>query len=112
MDIKLRTGLGLATVWRWVQNLRESKEIYLHHKEIHPNGGPLISVYYPGKRPPKYSARVPKVATSKERAARNRKAMRASGDWEDVKARRRAQYHANKKPRRDALTAALYGDKR
>jgi len=108
-DVRERTGLGLATVHRWLEDLLLSKEIHLHHKELSPHGGPLISVFYPGPAPAGFRPKVPKMPTDRERSARYRKRLRQSGEWEDVKARRRATYHANKKPKRDPLTAAFFG---
>ena len=108
-DVRAKTGLGLATVSRWLTDLRIKGEIHLHHKEISPHGGPLISVFYPGPAPAGFKPKIPKVLDEIARTRRYRRNARKSGAWEDIKAKRRARYHANKKPRRDALTAALFG---
>ena len=108
-DIRAKTGLGLATVSRWLSDLLNAGEIHLHHKEVSPHGGPLISVFHPGPAPAGFKPKIPKMLTDRERGARYRKKMRQNGDWEDVKAKRRATYHANKKPKRDPLTAAFFG---
>lgn len=109
-QVRQRTGLGLATVSRWLNDLRIAGEIHLHHKEVSPHGGPLISVFYPGALPAGFKPRVPKLLTNSQRTAKYRRNARKSGAWEDIKARRRAAYHAQKKPRRDPLTAALFGE--
>lgn len=108
-DVRAKTGLGLATVSRWLNHLLDAGEIHLHHKLVSPHGGPLISVFYPGPAPAGFVPRLPKLPTDAERSAKQRARMRKTGDWEDVKARRRALYYANKKPKRDPLTAALFG---
>lgn len=108
-DIRAKTGLGLATVHRWLTDLRVNDEIHLHHKEISPHGGPLISVFYPGPAPAGFKPRVPKLLDDIGRTRKYRRNARKSGAWEDIKAKRRATYHARKKPKRDALTAALFG---
>ena len=109
-DVRAKTGLGLATVSRWLNALLDAGQIHLHHKTVSPHGGPLISHFYPGPAPAGFKPRLPKVLTERERSARARKRMRQSGEWEDVKARRRALYYANKKPKRDQITAALFGE--
>jgi len=108
-DVRARTGLSLATVSRWFTDLRTADEIHLHHKEVHPNGGPMVSVFHPGPAPAGFKPKIPKLLNDIGRTRRYRRNARASGEWEDIKARRRAAYHANKKPRRDALTSALFG---
>lgn len=108
-QVRERTGLGLATVHRWLDDLLKAEEIHLHHKEVSPHGGPLISVFHPGPAPAGFIPKMPKVLGDKQRTAKYRREARKSGAWEDIKAKRRARYHANKKPRRDALTAAFFG---
>ena len=99
-DVRAKTGLGLATVSRWLNDLLNAGEIHLHHKTVSPHGGPLISVFYPGPAPAGFKTKMPKMPTASERSAKARAAMRKSGAWEDVKARRRAAYYAKKKPKR------------
>lgn len=108
-DVRAKTGLGLATVSRWLTDLRNSGEIHLHHKEVSPHGGPLISVFYPGPAPAGFKPKIPKILDDISRTRRYRRKARKSGAWEDIKAKRRAKYHASKKPKRDALTAAFFG---
>lgn len=108
-DVRAKTGLGLATVSRWLNDLLKAEEIHLHHMEVSPTGGPLISVFHPGPAPAGFKPKIPKLPTDTERTARYRRNARKSGAWEDIKAKRRAKYHANKKPKRDPLTAALFG---
>lgn len=109
-DVKAKTGFGVATISRWLRDLRIDGEIYLHHKEISPHGGPMISVFYPGPAPAGFKPNIPRVPTDTERKARYRRNARRSGEWEDIKAKRRAAYHANKKPKRDPLMAAFFGE--
>jgi len=108
-EVRAKTGLGLATVHRWLEDLLARQEIHLHHKEVSPHGGPLISVFHPGPAPAGFKPKLPRLPTDRQRSAAYRKRLRQTGDWEDVKAKRRAEYHANKKPKRDALTAAFFG---
>lgn len=103
-DVKERTGLGTATVHRWLKDLHSSGEVHIGAWEAHPHGAPFVKVYHVGP-----GADVPcgmKAKTGRE----IRKAMRQSGDWEDVKAQRRAKYHAQKPvARRDPLMVGLFG---
>lgn len=108
-EVRQKTGFGLATVSRWLNDLLKCNEIYLHHKAIGPIGGKPTDYFHPGPKPKGFLPKIPKIPTSNERTAKYRKNARKSGHWEDVLAKRRAQYHAAKKPRRDFLTAALFG---
>lgn len=108
-DVRAKTGLGLATVSRWLNDLVSAGEIHLHHKEISPHGGPMISVFHPGPAPAGFKPKIPRLPTEVERSARYRRNARKTGHWEDIKAKRRAKYHASKKPKRDPLMTAFFG---
>lgn len=106
-QIRERTGLGLATVSRWVADLCECKEAHIGGWWINPHGGPVAEILHAGPpigRKPKR----PKVRTDLERTQAYRRRLRDSGEWEHVKAKRRTQYRINN-PARDPLTAALFG---
>lgn len=104
-DIRARTGLSLGTVSRWVASLCDDGEAHVGDWYRTPKGGPFAEVIFPGagKTPPR-----PAVVGSGERTRVYRKRMRASGEWEDVKARNRGAYHAARIPKPDPL-AALFG---
>lgn len=108
-EVRQKTGFGIATISRWLNDLLECNEIYLHHKAVGPNGGKLTEYFHPGPKPKGFKPKIPKMPTDRERTNRWRENARKSGKWEDIKAKRRASYHANKKPKRDPLTAALFG---
>lgn len=103
-----RTGLSLASVSRALHAMREACLVYVLDWSPHPHGGPDAAVYALGKKP---DAKRRAIETDAARSRRVRKAQRASGEWEDVKARRRAQYHAAKAPpteHPDALMRAMF----
>lgn len=102
------TGLGLATVCRWIQSLLESEEVFECKKVRHPHGGPDASVYRAGPRPKGFRKASPPTYTDKARTDGYRKKLRASGEWEHVLARRRATYRADN-PVRCPLTQGLFG---
>lgn len=103
------TGLAVPTVWRWVQDMAKSGEVHIGGWYCPPGGGPLAGVYHAG---PGVTAKMPRLSTTRERSRKYRRRMRASGDWEDVKARERSKYHAARPVRRDPLTAAFFGPAR
>ena len=105
-QIRERTGLGVATVSRWCEDLRARGEAHVGGWWVHPTGGPAAEVFHPGRGT---TPKRPKLSTDRQRVRAYRRRMRASGDWEDVKARRRAEYHARKPVRRDPLVAAFFG---
>jgi len=108
-DVRQRTGLGLATTHRWLQDLLTAGEIHVHHMEVNPHGGPLIHIYHPGPAPAKHRIKKPKLTTEADRVKRYRRKLKQTGEWEDFLAKSRAYYWSKKKPQRDPLTAAFYG---
>lgn len=108
-EVRQRTGLSLATTHRWLQDLLAAGEIYVHHMDVNPHGGPLISVFYPGPAPAGHKVKLPKLTTDADRVKRYRRKLKQTGDWEDLLAKSRAYYWSKKKPQRDPLTAALFG---
>ena len=107
-EISERTGLGTATVHRWLKDLQQAGEAHIGDWAVHPHGGPIMAIYRAGPGPD-----VPctiRIVSDKQRARMHRRELRKSGDWEDVKARRRAAYHARKPVvRRDPLMVGLFG---
>lgn len=101
-----RTGLGLATVSRWVADLREHRQARIIRWVPTPNGGPLAAVHAPGRG---RDAPKPSAPPPAQRVRRYRARLRATGEWADRQARERARYWASKPPRRDPLVAAFFG---
>jgi hypothetical protein len=110
-QIAARTGLGLATVCRWLQVLLDERHVHVCAFEPHPNGGPDAAVYRRGPRPHKFRPKQRRVPTDLDRVHAYRSRLRASGEWEHRLAIKRARWRADH-PRRDALTAALFGGAR
>lgn len=108
VEIRAVTGLGEATVWRWVQVLLDEGHIHVAFYRTPPNGGTLCAVYRFGPRPKWYRPARPKTLTAGERTKRYRSGLRESGEWDHVLAMQRARYRADR-PKRDTLTAALFG---
>lgn len=108
-EIIAATGLGLATVWRWVEDLVASNEAHLHRYKVSPSGGPLIAIYHPGPARKGHIPAKPRLSTDLERTRKYRRNARKSGAWEDIKAKSRAAYWRKKQPQRDPLVAALFG---
>ena len=104
-----RTGLGAATVSRYLKSLEQADEIHLHHKRISPHGGPMISVFHPGPAPAGFKPRIPKPTSSLERTRRYRRNSKKTGAWQDMLAQHRAYYWRKKKPKRDTLMSAFFG---
>lgn len=106
-EISERTGLGTATVHRWLKDLQASGDTHIGAWAVHPHGGPIMAIYHAGPGPD-----VPctiRIPSERERTRRHRRALRKSGEWEDVKARRRAAYHASKPVKRRDPLMALFG---
>lgn len=101
-----RTGLGLATVSRWVADLRAARQARIAGWQAPANGGPLAAIYGRGNRKDRPK---PPSPPAELRVRRYRARLRASGEWVDRQARQRARYWASKPPRRDPLVAALFG---
>lgn len=107
-EIRERTGLGLATVSRWCEDLRARREAHVGGWWLHPHGGPVSEVWHPGDG---VTPRRPRIRTAVQRGRANRQRLRASSDLEDVNARRRARYYARRgtPTPRDPLMRAFYG---
>jgi hypothetical protein len=109
-----RTGLSLATISRTLSAMREAQMVYVRDWIPHPHGGPDAAVFALGDKP---DAKRRVAATDAARTRRMRAAMRKSGEWEDVKAKRRARYHASKpapaapEAHPDPLMRAMYCSK-
>lgn len=107
-EISERTGLGTATVHRWLKDLHAAGDAHIGAWAVHPHGGPIMAIYHAGPGPD-----VPckiRIVDAVERSRRHRRELRKAGDWEDVKAKRRAKYHASKPvARRDPLMVGLFG---
>lgn len=108
-DVRLRTGLGIATVHRWLQDLLEAGEIHVHRMSVNPHGGPLISVFHAGPAPAGHKIKMPRLTTDADRVKRYRRKLKQTGEWEDLLVKSREYYWRKKKPQRDPLTAALFG---
>lgn len=104
-DIRLKTGLGVATVSRWVNDLHASSEAYVKRWDT-PTNGPFMAVYARGRKP---DAPRPAAKTVRERTESSRRGQRTNGAWEDRLAAGRARYWAEKPAARDPMTAALFG---
>ena len=109
-DVRMRTGLGIATTHRWLQDLLGAGEIHVHHMDVNPHGGPLVSVFHAGPAPAGHEIKTPKLTTQVDRARRYRRKLKQTGEWEELLRKGREYYWLKKKPRRDTLTSALFGD--
>lgn len=108
VQLQQQLNLGAATVSRWLTDLLDSKRIHICRLEQNPHGGPQTLVYRFGAKPKGRPSKKPRKLSDLERTRLYRKRMRDSGEWEHTLAKRRATYRADK-PRRDPLTAALFG---
>ncbi len=107
-DIHAKTGVSLAAISRWCEYLHDCEDAHIggwqRSAKYH---GVFMAVYHPG---PGADVKCPyKPRTQRDRDRDSRRTRRKSGEWEDRKARERAYYWAKKGPRRDPLTAALFG---
>lgn len=102
-------GLGVSTIWRWLQLLTEGNAAYVDRKIVSENGGPLVAVYRAGPRPANHKVREAKPLGDLGRTHKYRKKLRASGDWEDRLAKQRAKYWVDRTIKRDPLVAAFFG---
>jgi predicted ArsR family transcriptional regulator len=95
-EIAAELGIGMATAWRWVQELEETHKIHVCERKVHPHGGPLINVYRIGRRPPKFRIKQPKILGDSERVARYRQRLKQSTGWDDMLERQRNAYWRDK----------------
>lgn len=102
-------GLGLTTAWRWLQILVKDQVAYVDRKIIPETGGPPTALYVWGPKPHKHKVKPAKILGPVARKRKHRKNMRESGEWEDVLAKQRAKYWAEKTAKRDPLSAAFFG---
>jgi len=103
-----RTGLGAATVSRWLQVLVSEGHVHVCRYKAIPHGGRDAAVYRRGPQPKGVKPKTRRVLTDQERSRTYRRKQRASGEWEHKKALERARWRADH-PVRDALTVALFG---
>jgi DNA-binding Lrp family transcriptional regulator len=112
-ELQERSGLSIGSVSRHLTALlaETPRRIRIVRWRRHPHGGPFEAVY--ALRRPHgrcTDAPMPTRLTEAEKSARYRERARRSGDWDDVMARRRADYWTRRrKPRRDAMITALFG---
>lgn len=107
--LQIQTGLPPATVCRWVNILVELRQIHLYEETYQPHGGPATKWYRRGPKPNGFRVRRPKLRTPLERSRDYRAMLKRTGQWEDFLARKRAMEKA-RKPKRDRLTRALFGE--
>lgn len=103
-QIMERTGLSAGTVSRWVTDLRNAGQA--HIGKWTRTRGVFLSTIHAG---PGRDAKKPKPLTSAQLTRNSRQRMRKSGEWTDRMAKDRARYWRKKAPKRDPLTAALFG---
>jgi hypothetical protein len=113
-EMSAASGLTAATVWRYVKRLTaehlgplpRQAHISAWKRDDGPSRKP-VAVYSrgPGKDVPCTIKPIGNTKSYKE----YRKRQRASGDWEDRKAKERAKHWANKPARPDPITSALFG---
>lgn len=108
-ELEARTGLSASSVLRAINALcRHGDPIHISGWAVPANGGPATPRYALGLGPDT-PCRV-LVPTGAERCRQYRERLRASGEWEDVKAARRARYWtARPAARRDPLMVGLFG---
>lgn len=107
-EIHAKTGVSQAAISRWLTYLRACADAHIGGWTRSPNcPGIIMAIYHPGPGADVVCRLKP--MTQRDRDRRSRATRRKSGDWEDRKAAERARYWAAKQPRRDPLTAALFG---
>lgn len=107
-EIALKIGLPRNTTWRWLEQFRGV--LWHIHKQVVPsNGGPLANFYAVGPDAPEHGTYKHKPLGSKGRTDKYRKALKRSGEYEDVKAKQRAYYWKSRLPKPHPLMS-LFGD--
>lgn len=107
-EIHTKTKVSQAAVSRWLTYLRDCGEAHIGGWHRNPDYRAVVqAIYHPG--PGADVVCNIRTMTQKERDRLSRKNRRKSGDWADVLQRQRARYWRDKAPRRDPLTAALFG---
>lgn len=104
-----KTGLSKSTAQRWLVDLAKAEEVHIYRYSYSANGGSPFEHYRAGKRKPGFVAYRPKVKPPVRRSKEYRKRLRDSGDYEDVKLKRKQQYYLQRNPNIDILTAHFYG---
>lgn len=108
-----RTGMGRATVWRWLGIMRDheneaDREVHVVKWEFPKRGGNLVATYAAGPGPDVECTLV--VITGAEKAERHRTKAMKSGAWEHRKALQRARHWADRAEKhRDPMIEALFG---
>lgn len=101
--------MGNTTAWRWLQMMVSDGEAFVCSTVYPPNGGPRIAIYRHGKMPEGFEVQHQPRKTKMEIVNNYRARLRATGDWDDVRARQRSYYWRSKPVARDAMTAAFFG---
>lgn len=89
-------GIGEATISRWITRLLDEDVIHVHRSYMNEARNKIVDVFRLGSKPPGFKPERPKVLGDLGRSREYRKKMRASGDWADTLARRRADYWRKK----------------
>ncbi len=101
-----KTGLSRTTVWRWSNDLHAAGECHISAWTRVEGGGPFMPTYSPG--PGKDVRCFLKAYTEMQKSRRFRARARRDGRWEDIQARQRAKYWADK-AQPDPLVALFFG---
>lgn len=105
-EIRAKSSASIAGVSRWCDYLVKCGDAHVGAWTLSAVNIPM-PIYHPG---PGVNVKNPyPKRTQKQRDRDSRRRRRKSGEWEDRKARERAYYWRDKAPRRDPLTAALFG---
>jgi len=107
--LQIQNGLSPAIVCRWVNILVELRQIHLYEETYQPHGGPATKWYRRGPKPKKFRVKKAQPRSSAQRTRDYRAMLKRTGQWEDFLAHKRAMEKA-RKPKRDRLTRALFGE--
>lgn len=106
-ELSERGHVSRAAVCRWLVDLLETKKAHICGWFQNPHGGPVSAIYDRGHAK-SVTPKKPRVKTQLELTRSHRKKLRASGEWEDRLALRRAQWKADHPTAtRDPLTKAF-----
>lgn len=103
-QIHERTGLGTATVCRWIKDIRAAGESHIGGWVR--TGGKWGAIHHPG---PGEDKPAPRPKTKKARDRKRRRKDRETGRIDLIRAQQRKRYWDKKGARRDPLVAALFG---
>lgn len=96
IQLRERLGIGEATISRWIRRLLDEKAIYVHRRYMNDARNKIVDVFRLGPAPSGFVPNQPKVLGYLGRSREYRRKMRASGEWADTLARRRADYWRKK----------------